>query len=130
MKSITPAVQCSRAAKRTRLPSVERQASLFWSVTVYDAETRSQINTDQDQVALLEVNNKGGSETADLYFGTQAPAGREGQWIKAIRDKGWFVYFRIYGPEQPAFDGTWRRGDFEQVKSGRREAGGRRGEAQ
>jgi hypothetical protein len=31
------------------------------------------------------------------------------------RTPGWFVYFRIYGPEQAAFDGTWKPGDFEQV---------------
>lgn len=30
-------------------------------------------------------------------------------------DKGWFVYFRIYGPEAPAFDGSWKPGDFERV---------------
>jgi hypothetical protein len=28
--------------------------------------------------------------------------------------KGWFVYFRIYGPEK--FDGTWEPGDFEEVR--------------
>jgi hypothetical protein len=26
---------------------------------------------------------------------------------------GWFVYFRIYDPEQAAFDKTWKPGDFE-----------------
>ncbi len=25
----------------------------------------------------------------------------------------WFVYFRIYGPDDPAFDKTWRLPDFE-----------------
>jgi hypothetical protein len=25
-------------------------------------------------------------------------------------------YLRLYGPEQPAFDGTWKPGDFELVK--------------
>jgi hypothetical protein len=24
--------------------------------------------------------------------------------------------FRVYGPEQPAFDGSWKPGDFEQMK--------------
>jgi hypothetical protein len=37
------------------------------------------------------------------------------QLIKTIPGKGWFVYFRIYGPEQAAFDGSWKPGDFEQV---------------
>jgi len=29
--------------------------------------------------------------------------------------KGWFVYFRIYGPEGPAFDGSWKPGEFERL---------------
>jgi hypothetical protein len=34
----------------------------------------------------------------------------------ATAGKGWFVYFRIYGPEQPAFDSSWKPGDFEEVQ--------------
>ncbi|RJG05727.1 DUF1254 domain-containing protein [Noviherbaspirillum cavernae] len=93
-------------------------AQLFWSVTVYDAETRSQIQTDQDKAALrsmFELKDVSGS-AAELYFGPAAPAGKEGQWIKTVPGKGWFVYFRIYGPQQPAFDGSWKPGDFEKVK--------------
>ena len=51
-----------------------------------------------------------------LYFGPTAPPGKETQWIKTIPGKGWFVYFRVYGPEQAAFDGSWKPGDFEEVK--------------
>ena len=92
---------------------------LFWSVTVYDAETRSQVQTDQGKAALrsmFELKNQAGEKSAELYFGPEAPMGKEGQWIKTIPGKGWFVYFRVYGPEQAAFDGTWRPGDFEEVK--------------
>jgi hypothetical protein len=92
---------------------------LFWSVTAYDTATRSQIQTDQDKAALrsmFELKDKAGSNSIDLYFGPEAPAGREGQFIKTIPGKGWFAYFRIYGPEEPAFDGSWKPGDFEEVK--------------
>jgi hypothetical protein len=92
---------------------------LFWSVTVYDTDTRSQVLTDQDKAALrslFELKDKIGASPLDLYFGPTAPAGREGEWIKTIPGKGWFVYFRIYGPESPAFDGSWKPGDFEQLK--------------
>jgi hypothetical protein len=92
---------------------------LFWSVTVYDADTRSQMQTDQGKAALrslFELKDKAGSSPMDLYFAPTAPTGREGQWITTIPGKGWFVYFRIYGPEQPAFDGSWKPGDFEEVK--------------
>jgi hypothetical protein len=93
-------------------------AQLFWSVTIYDAATRSQIQTDQDKAALrslFELKDKAGY-AVDLHFGPKAPAGHEGEWIKTIPGKGWFVYFRIYGPQQPAFDGSWKPGDFEEVK--------------
>jgi len=87
---------------------------LFWSVTVYDTDTRSQIQTDQNRAALrslFELKDATG-KTAELYFGPTAPKGDEGRWIKTIPSKGWFVYFRIYGPTPPAFDGSWKPGDF------------------
>ena len=92
---------------------------LFWSVTVYDAATRSQVQTEQGKAALrslFELQDKAADKSVDLYFGPKAPAGHEGEWIKTSPGKGWFVYFRIYGPEQPAFDGSWKPGDFEEVK--------------
>jgi hypothetical protein len=88
---------------------------LFWSVTVYDMDTRSQIQTGQKKAALrslFELKDASGS-AAELHFGPTAPKGHEGQWIQTIPGKGWFVYFRIYGPEKPAFDGSWKPGDFE-----------------
>jgi hypothetical protein len=92
---------------------------LFWSVTVYDAQTRSEIQTDQGKAALrslFELKARiGDSSPVDLFFGPTAPAGDAGQWIKTIPGKGWFAYFRIYGPDQPAFDGTWKPGDFEEL---------------
>jgi len=91
---------------------------LFWSITVYDAETRSQIQTDQDKAplrSLVELKNVPTTGTTDLYFGPGAPAGQERQWIKTNPGKGWFVYLRLYGPDGPAFNGSWKPGDFEEV---------------
>ena len=28
----------------------------------------------------------------------------------------WVVYFRVYGPVKAGFDGSWKPGDFEEVK--------------
>jgi hypothetical protein len=92
---------------------------LFWSVTVYDPENRSEIATDQAKAALrslFELKDKAAQPSVDLYFGPTAPAGHEGEWIKTIPGKGWFCYFRIYGPEAAAFDKTWKPGDFEEMK--------------
>jgi hypothetical protein len=33
-----------------------------------------------------------------------------------IQGKGWWSAFRIYGPQAPAFDGTWKLSDLEVVK--------------
>jgi hypothetical protein len=88
---------------------------LFWSVTVYDTLTRSQIQTEQKKAALrslFELRNVTG-KSVDLYFGPKAPKGQEDRWIQTIPDRGWFAYFRIYGPQPPAFDGSWKPGDFE-----------------
>jgi hypothetical protein len=103
---------------RLRLP-LPVPGKLFWSVTVYDAETRSEIQTDQGRAALrslFELRDMTGSAEAELTFGPRAPADREWRWIKTIPGKGWFAYFRIYGPEQPAFDGSWKPSDFELLK--------------
>lgn len=94
-------------------------ARLFWSVTVYDSETRSQIQTDQNKAALrslFELKNSDGKLPVELHFGPNASAGDATNWIKTTPGKGWFAYFRIYGPDKAAFDGSWKPGDFEVVK--------------
>jgi hypothetical protein len=94
-------------------------AKLFWSVTAYDSRTRSEVASPRGKAALRSLfekfsTNKDGS--IDLFFGPGAPAGKESQWIQTSPGNGWFAYFRIYGPEPAAFDGTWKPGDFEEMK--------------
>ena len=91
---------------------------LFWSVTVYETDTRSQIRNKSKKWALrslFELRDLSG-DSVDLYFGPQAPRGKETSWVETTPGKGWFVYFRIYGPEQAAFDKSWKPGDFEEVR--------------
>ena len=90
---------------------------LFWSVTVYDTDSRSQIQTEQKKAALrslFELKDITG-RSVELRFGPNAPKGHEKRWIKTVAGKGWFAYFRIYGPQQAAFDGSWKPGDFEKT---------------
>ena len=92
---------------------------LFWSVTAYDAQTRSEVQTDQNKAALrslFELKDVSMSEPTELWFGPTAPAGKKGQWIKTTPGRGWSAYMRIYGPEDAAFDGSWKPGDFEELK--------------
>jgi len=92
-------------------------AKLFWSVTVYDALTRSEIATKQKSAALrsmFELKGLDKEASVTLHFGPKLPKGvPQTQWIQTIPGRGWFVYFRIYGPGQSAFDGSWRPEDFK-----------------
>jgi hypothetical protein len=88
----------------------------FWSVMVYDAETRSMIVNDQvpgrDSNAALKTNKDG---SVDLYFGPTAPERLESNWVKTIPGKGFFLYFRVYGPKKEFFDLSWRLDDLEKL---------------
>jgi hypothetical protein len=90
----------------------------FWAITMYDTQTRSQLQTDQQFPTLgsqdegIETNADG---SYDIYFAPQAPAGHEHNWLQTIPGKSWFIIFRVYGPEQPWIDQTWRPGDIELV---------------
>ena len=51
----------------------------------------------------------------DLYVGARAPAGYESNSLKTTGDDGWFVYFRLYAPEQAFFDKSFTLGDFQMI---------------
>jgi hypothetical protein len=88
----------------------------FWSVIVYDNQTRSMLQTDQQAPSVssqdkgIKVNADG---SVDVYYGPKAPAGEENNWVQTIPGKGWFMILRLYGPLQPWFDKTWRPGEIE-----------------
>jgi hypothetical protein len=90
----------------------------FWSIVAYDPQTRSELQTGQPYPSKnnkrddLTVNEDG---SVDLYFGPEAPAGKEKNWIQTVPGKGWFILLRLYGPLDPWFDKTWKPGDIEQV---------------
>jgi hypothetical protein len=94
-------------------------AKNFWSVVVYDPQTRSELQTSQpfpsknDKRDKLIANADG---SVDLYFGPKAPEGKEANWIASVPNKGWFAIFRLYGPLGPWFDKTWRPGEIEEAK--------------
>lgn len=97
---------------RIRVP-LPVPAGLFWSITVYDAESRSQIAAPQANAALrsmFELSGKLSGDHVDLHFGPDARADGE-PWVQTLPGRGWFAYFRIYGPTEAAFDGSWRLQD-------------------
>ena len=90
----------------------------FWSVLVYDPQTRSMLQTDQrfpslsSQTEGLVVNPDG---SIDVHFGPEPPATTEANWVQTVPGKGWWVILRLYGPLEPWFDKTWRPGEIELV---------------
>ena len=88
----------------------------FWSVILYDNQTRSMLQTDQRWPAATSQNPKllaNADGSVDVYFGPKAPAGKENNWVQTIPGKGWNTLLRLYGPLQPWFDKTWRPGEIE-----------------
>ncbi len=93
----------------------------FWSLTLYDNQTRSMLQTPQRWPRVgsqayptpAAVPNEDG--TTDIYFGSEAPAGKEGNWVQTIPGKGWFTILRLYSPLQAFFDKTWQVGEIEPI---------------
>jgi hypothetical protein len=90
-------------------------AKLFWSATVYDVTTRCLIDNPQQRGDRGSrdpdlVTNDDGS--VDLYFGPEAPAAGESNWVQTLPGQHWFSYFRFYGPLEAYFDRSWKLGDI------------------
>jgi len=89
----------------------------FWSVVVYDPQTRSELQTSQpfpsknNKRDKLAANDDG---SVTLHFGPEAPDGKSANWIQTVAGKGWFAILRLYGPEEAWFEKTWRPGEIVQ----------------
>ena len=92
---------------------------LYWSATVYD---RADACADPQLVAGRAVHRntpdlqKNADGSVDVYFGPKAPEGKESNWVPTSAEGKFEVLFRLYGPEKPLFDKTWKLPDIEKVK--------------
>jgi hypothetical protein len=99
---------------RLRLPA-DVPAADFWSVVVYDPQTRSELQTGQrlpgrnSRRDELTANDDG---SVDIVFGPDEPSALASNWVQTVAGKGWFVLLRLYGPLRPWFDGVWKPGDI------------------
>ena len=65
--------------------------SRFWSVILYDRQTRSMLQTDQhlprlgSQSGTVEANPDG---STDIYFGPTAPDGKADNWLQTVPGQG------------------------------------------
>lgn len=91
----------------------------FWSIIVYDPQTRSMLQTDQQYPSVNSQNERviyNPDSSVDIYFGPETPAvGKKVNWIQTIPGKGWLTFLRLYGPLEPWFDKTWRPGEVEEI---------------
>jgi len=107
---------------KVKLPP-EIPAAKFWSLTVYDNQTRSMLQTEQrfpragsqSFPTPAALANEDGSTV--IYFGPKRPDDvKEGNWIQTVPGKGWFALLRLYSPLESFFDKTWRPGEIDEVK--------------
>jgi hypothetical protein len=96
-------------------------AENFWSIVVYDAETRSMINNDLQPLPAMRsladdklIQNDDGSY--DVYFGPEAPEGFENNWVKTNEGDGFFVYMRFYSPTEAYYDKSWQLPMIEKIE--------------
>jgi hypothetical protein len=97
-------------------------AARFWSLTLYDNETRSMLQTpqrfpragSQSYPTPAATANDDGSTT--VTFGPEQPAGSpDGNWIQTTEGKGFFVILRLYSPLASYFDKSWRPSEIESL---------------
>lgn len=91
----------------------------FWELTVYNLDTRTTIVNHSDRSSIgsgTEGVEKNADGSVDIYFGAEAPAGKESNWIKTNPGEYWFCYFRLYAPTEPFLNKSWPLPDIEKVE--------------
>jgi len=90
----------------------------FWSVLVYDALSRSELQNGQafPSVSKYTAPKMNPDGSVDVYFSPKMPEGEEKNWIQTVPGKGWFPIFRFYAPLPPLYDKTWKLPDIQQLK--------------
>jgi hypothetical protein len=106
---------------RIRLPK-DIPAARFWSLNVYDNQTRSMLQTPQlyPRAGSQEYPSPAAEAESDgstvVYFSPTRPDDvAAGNWVQTDPERGWFVILRLYSPLQPFFDKSWRPGEIEPV---------------
>jgi hypothetical protein len=97
-------------------------AARFWSLTAYDTETRSMLQTSQRFPRAGSQSYPSPAATVEddgstvVVFGPEQPADTpEGNWIQTTEGKGWFPILRLYSPGPSFFDKSWRPSEIEAV---------------
>lgn len=103
---------------RIELPA-DPPAQLFWSLTLYDAETAAQIDAEGQPFSSLNGMNDivlNTDRSITIHTGPERPEGA-GNWIKTVPGRGWFAIIRFYGPGEAFFERRYKPGDFIKTSS-------------
>ena len=97
-------------------------AARFWSITIYDNQTRSMLQTAQrypragSQSYPSPAAKQGTDGSTTIYFAPEKPKNaHDGNWIQTDPTKGWFACLRLYSPLQSFFDKSWQPSEIEQI---------------
>jgi hypothetical protein len=92
-------------------------AKLFWSVTLYDAESASGLDNGQPFPSINTMDKPAANPdgSIDLYFGPASP-GEGKNYLATVPGRGFFVMIRLYGPGKTFFNKTWKPGDVEKLR--------------
>lgn len=106
---------------RVKLPP-DIPAARFWSLTLYDNQTRSMLQTPQrfPRAGSQSYPSPAASASDDgsttVTFAPEQPADSpDGNWIQTTEGKGFFVILRLYSPLPTYFDKSWRPSEIEVV---------------
>ena len=98
-------------------------AGAFWSLTLYDNQTRSLLVTPQrfpragSQSYPTPAAQASQDGATTIVIGPDRPPDvPEGNWVQTLPGQGWFVILRFYSPAVPFFDQSWRPGEVELVR--------------
>jgi len=98
-------------------------ARAFWSLTLYDNQTRSMLQTSQrypragSQTYPSPAAEVSADGSTTIYFSPTKPEGiKRGNWIQTTPGKGWFTILRLYSPLESFFTKKWQPSEIELVR--------------
>ena len=98
-------------------------AEAFWSLTLYDNQTRSMLQTPQkfprsgSQSYPTPAAEAADDGSTTIWMAPEKPADvSDGNWIQTDPEKGWFIILRLYSPLPSFFDKSWRPSEVVLVK--------------
>jgi len=90
----------------------------FWAITTYDLETASYLrNIDKSSIdSTMKEVEKNADGSVDIYFGPNAPKGKESNWLPTDPKRRFFLLGRFYGPEPALLDASFELNNIELIK--------------